>query len=78
MQKGDFTKEDILDAKKNILASLNINKNNPSAILSTYQFKEYIGNYTIDEKIELLEKVTKKDIVNVAKNLLEKYDICSF
>lgn len=69
MQKGQFTNDELNDAKKNILASLNINKNNPSAILTTYQFKEFIGNYSLEDKIKLLEKITKKDIINVAKKI---------
>lgn len=69
MQKGIFSEDDLQDAKKNILASLNINKNNPSSILSTYEFKEFLGNYTTEEKIEAISKITKKDVINVAKKI---------
>lgn len=71
MQKGDFTEEDIQDAKQNMLLSLNVNKNNPGAVLANYEFKVFLGNYDINEKIELIEKITKEDIVNLAKKIKE-------
>ena len=71
MQSGDFTINDIVDAKKNMLLSLNVNKNNPSAILANYQFKYFLGNYDIEQKIELIEKITKEDIVSLAKKIKE-------
>ena len=71
MKKGDFTDEDINDAKQNLLLSLNVNKNNPNSILANYQFKYFINNYTIEEKIELIEKITKEDIISLAKKIKE-------
>lgn len=71
MQKGDFTDQDIVDAKQNLLLSLNINKNNPNYELSSYEFKVFLDNYTIEEKIESLAKITKEDIVSLAKKIQE-------
>ncbi|MBQ6841327.1 MAG: insulinase family protein [Bacilli bacterium] len=71
MKSGDFTEEDIKDAKQNLLLSLNVNKNNPNSILANYQFKYFLGNYTIEEKIELIEKITKEDIISLAKKIKE-------
>ncbi|MBR4231343.1 MAG: insulinase family protein [Bacilli bacterium] len=71
MQKGDFTEDDIKDAKRNLLLSLNVNKNNPYAILSNYEFKYYIGNYDIEEKIDLIDKITKEDIIRLAGKIKE-------
>lgn len=71
MQKGDFTEEDINDAKRNLLLSLNVNKNNPNAILANYEFKYFLGNYSIEEKIALIEKITKDDIVSLANKIKE-------
>ena len=71
MQKGIFTEDDIKDAKRNLLLSLNVNKNNPYAILSNYEFKYYIGNYDIEEKIDLIDKITKDDIVRLASKIKE-------
>lgn len=71
MKKGDFTEDDIKDAKQILLLSLNVNKNNPNSILANYQFKYFLGNYTIEEKIELIEKITKEDIISLAKKIKE-------
>ena len=71
MQKGDFTEDDIKDAKRNLLLSLNVNKNNPYAILSNYEFKYFIGNYDIEEKIDLIDKITKEDIIRLAGKIKE-------
>ena len=69
MKNGKFTIDEIKDAKKNMHSSLVMNRNNPAVILANYEFKEFLGNYTLDEKLELLDKITKKDIVNVAKKV---------
>ena len=71
MQKGEFTDEDINNAKQNMLMSLKVNRNNPSSILANYEFKYFIGNYDLEEKIEALDTVTKEEIVNLAKKLKE-------
>ena len=69
MQKGLFTEDDITDAKKSLLLTLNVNKNNPSAILANYEFNVFVGNYLIEEKIDLLDKITKKDIITLASKI---------
>ena len=69
MMDGKFTEEELNDAKKNLLMSLNINKNNPSSILSSYEFKYFLDNYTIEEKIELIDKITKDDIIKLANKI---------
>ena len=71
MKNGEFTDDDINDAKKNMLMSLNVNKNNPNAILANYEFKYFLGNYSIEEKIELIDRITKKDIITLAHKIKE-------
>ena len=69
MQDGKFTEDDLNDAKRNLLMSLNVNKNNPSAILASYEFKYFLDNYTIEEKIDLINKITKEDIIKLANKI---------
>ena len=69
MQSGNFTEEDVINAKQNMLMALKVNRNNPSAILSNYEFKYFINNYDLEEKIVKLENITKEDIVSLAKKL---------
>jgi predicted Zn-dependent peptidase len=71
MQKGIFSEDDINDAKKNMLLSLNVNKNNPSAILASYEFNYFLGNYLINEKIDKLNAITKEDIVKLANKIVD-------
>lgn len=71
MQKGDFTVEQIEEAKKNLISSLKINRKNTNSILYNYQFKYYTESYSIDEKIEAVESVSKKEIMNLAKKIKE-------
>jgi len=71
MQTGNFTDIDLKDAKQNMLLSLKMGKNNPATILSNFEFKLFLGNYDIDEKIAALEKITKEDIMKVAKKIKE-------
>ena len=71
MKKGLFTEQDIKDAKRNLLLSLKVNKNNPYSILSNYEFKYFLGNYLIEEKIDLIDKITKKDIIKLANKIKE-------
>lgn len=71
MQKGIFSEDDINDAKKNMLLSLNVNKNNPNAILASYEFNYFLGNYLINEKIDKLNAITKEDIVKLANKIVD-------
>ena len=69
MQSGNLTDEDVINAKQNMLMALKVNRNNPSAILSNYEFKYFINNYDLEEKIVKIENITKEDIVSLAKKL---------
>ena len=69
MKKGVFSEEDITDAKNNLLLSLNMSKNNQMGILNNFESKTFTNGLSIDEKIDKLEKITKKDIINVANKI---------
>lgn len=71
MQNGKFSDEDLKDAKNNLLLALKYNKNNPLSLLAHLEFKVFLDNYDIDERIELVEKVTKNDIVKLAKKIVD-------
>lgn len=78
MKKGIFTDEDVTNAKNNLLFALEMNKSNQNSILANYEFKIFLGNYTIDERIDLIDKITKQDLINLAKKikLNTKYALC--
>ncbi len=69
MLNGDFSDNDLEDAKKNLVFSLKMAKDNNVAIINNYLFHHYDNLPLIDERIKLIEKVTKDDLIKCAKHL---------
>lgn len=70
MRKGDFTEEDIENAKKGIIATIKtIDDEQDTGI--TYYFGQELSesDISIEEYMERIEKVSKGDIVHVAENV---------
>lgn len=67
--KGKFTDSDLENAKETIIASINASKDSQSGIINTYFAKVLVGSKDFDERIENIKKVTKEDIMNVAKKV---------
>ena len=70
MEKGNFTDEDIVNAKKGIIASIKTIDDEQDTQISFY-FGQELSNLpiTVEEYIKNVEKVTKEDIINVAKKV---------
>ena len=69
MVLGNFSDEQIEDAKMNLCISLDLSNDNNVSILNNYVFN-YLDNLPlIDERKELYNKVTKEDIIKVAKKI---------
>lgn len=67
MKNGDFTEEDIQNAKKGIISTIDlINDEQDTAV--TYYFGQELSEHKIvaDEYKEKIEKIQKKDIVKIA------------
>ena len=69
MISGDFLDSDIVDAKTNLIMSLDLANDNNVAILNNYVFNYFDNLPGLDERKEMLKKVTKEDIMKVAKKL---------
>ena len=69
MCEGDFTDEDLQDAKKSMALSLNYQKNNINSLLNTIENQIINNAMSMEERIKCLENITKKDIINVAKKI---------
>ena len=70
MKKGDFTEEEIENAKKGIIASIKGIEDEQDTILTYYFGQELTENkVTLDEYKEIIEKVTKDKILEIAKNI---------
>lgn len=70
MKKGDFTEEEIENAKKGIIASIKGIEDEQDTILTYYFGQELTENkVTLEEYKEIIEKVTKDKILEIAKNI---------
>ena len=70
MKKGDFTEEDLENAKKGMIAAIKtIDDEQDTGI--TYYFGQELSEsgISIEEYIARIEKVSKEDVVQIAKNV---------
>ena len=69
VQQGKFSKKELKNAKTEYLISIeNIIENNRN-IIDYYYGMNLFGSDDIDTKIEKIKKITKEDIINVAKKI---------
>ena len=69
MKEGSFSIEDINNAKESFLFSLNLSLDNQAGILNNYVFHVYDDLPLIEERIKMIEEVTKEEIVVVANKI---------
>ena len=69
MEDGNFTEEDINQAKITFLASLKEIEDNANGIINIYEAHEYLDYDLLEERAKEIEKVTKEDIINVSKKM---------
>ncbi len=70
MKKGEFTEEDIQNAKKGIVATIKTIDDEQDTGITYYFGQELAKNeVTIEEYKEKIEKVSKEDIIHIAKNV---------
>ena len=69
MINGDFSDEDLEDAKMNLIMSLDMASDNNISILNNYVFNYFDNLPEISERKEKIKQVTKEDVINVARKL---------
>ena len=69
MEAGNFTEEDINQAKITFLASLKEIEDTANGIINIYEAHEYLDYDLLEERAKEIEKVTKEDIINVSKKM---------
>lgn len=69
MEKGNFEKNKIEEAKVTYRAGLEEIKDSPSALLNTYIAHEYINTDLLDERYSKIGDVTYEDVVEFAKKV---------
>ena len=70
MKKGDFTEEDIQNAKKGMIAAINtIDDEQDTGI--TYYFGQELSEcrVSLEEYKNRIEKVKKEDVIRIAENV---------
>lgn len=69
MKLGKFTDEEIESAKKNFIFSLNLAMDNISGILNNYVFHIIDDLPLLEDRIELIEEITKEEIMSIASKI---------
>ena len=69
MRNGNFTNQELNNAKESFIFSLNLALDNLGGILNNYVFNVLDDLPFIEERIKLIKDITKEDIINVAKKI---------
>lgn len=69
MIKGNFTEENIEDAKKNLTFALKMSSDNNVSILNNYVFHTYDNLPLLDDRIKMINKVCKNDLLKCGASL---------
>lgn len=69
MTKGNFSEEDINEAKTTYMNALEEIMDSPASIVRTFESHEYIGLDLIDERKSNIKNVAFEDVVNLAKKV---------
>ncbi len=69
MVKGNFTNEDIDEAKTTYLSALEEILDSPASITRTFESHEYLNLDLLDDRRLNVKNVTKEDVINLAKKV---------
>jgi len=69
MAQGDFTDEELIQAKTTYLASLKELEDSTNGIINIYEAHEYLDYGLIEDRTKEIVKVTREDIINVSKKI---------
>jgi len=69
MIKGKYLDEELDDAKKNLTFSLKMGLDNNVSILNNYVFNVYDNLPLLEDRIELINKTTREDLIECGKSL---------
>lgn len=69
VSKGAFDNNILESAKETIIASIKAATDSPAGIINTYYAKVLVNSEDFDKRIENIQKITKEDIVNLAKKV---------
>ena len=69
MISGDYSDDEIEDAKKNLLFSLKMSLDNNVSILNNYVFNYFDDLPLIEDRMNMLKDISKSDLINCGKSL---------
>lgn len=69
MQNGEFSEEELDNAKNNMIVSLDLAGDNNVSILNNHVFNVYANLPTIEKRKELYQSITKEEIIKVSKKV---------
>ena len=69
MKMGEFSDEEIENAKESFIFSLNLSLDNQAGILNNYVFNVLDNLPLIEDRIKMIEEVTKEEIMAVANKI---------
>ena len=67
--KGKFNDEMFLSSKNTIISSLKASLDNPIGIINNCLSNILVSSPTIEEKIKIIEKITKEEVINFSKKI---------
>ena len=70
VKKGDFTEKDINMAKEIYSSAISNIEESPASLISEYLTEEITGLDSYKKRVEIMNKVTKKDIKKVIKKMI--------
>ena len=69
VSKGSFDLAKLDSAKKTMVSSIKASLDNPMGIINNYYARVLVNSPDIEERIKMIEKVSKEDIINVSKKV---------
>lgn len=69
MINGDFTEEELDNAKKAVISSIKMSEDTNGGIINNYLFNELDNLPLYDERVKEFKKISKKDVIEVAKKV---------
>ena len=69
MKNGEFSEQELNNAKESFIFSLNLSLDNQAGILNNYVFHVYDNLPLIEERIKMIKDITKEEIMMVANKI---------
>lgn len=69
VSKGNFNEEKFDSAKKTLISAIKASTDNPMGIINNYYAMTLVNALDVEERIEMISKVSKEDIMNVSKKV---------